>query len=131
MNMTISERLARAIQEKDISLRDLSDATGVSRSAIQRYTSGGTEKIPVDRLEKLAFVLGIDPAYFFGWDNERPAASPEAPSVPADPLTPDEGELLGCYRAVNREGRTVILGTARAVAGNPEMQKSAASSETA
>lgn len=49
----ISKRILETITCKDISYGDLSDKTGIPKSALQRYATGQTEKIPIDRLEKL------------------------------------------------------------------------------
>ena len=66
--MKFSEKLAAAMREKNISIRELSEKTGVPKSAIQRYTSGDTEKIPIDRMKLMSEALGIDPASIMGWD---------------------------------------------------------------
>lgn len=65
--MSFSEKLANAMREKQISTRQLSELTGIPKSAIQRYTSGETEKIPIDRMVRMAEAMGIDPAYVMGW----------------------------------------------------------------
>lgn len=65
--MKVSEKLSAAIHEKNITIRELSDRTCIPKSAIQRYTSGETERIPIDRMKKMAEVLGEDPAYIMGW----------------------------------------------------------------
>lgn len=70
--MKASEKLANAMREKKISIRELSDRTGVPKSAIQRYTSGETEKIPIDRMQRMAEALGISPASVMGWDDGEP-----------------------------------------------------------
>lgn len=71
MDMSFSKRLLEAMQKKDISTRKLSELTGIPKSAIQRYTSGDTEKIPIDRMKLMAEALGIDPAYIMGWETEE------------------------------------------------------------
>lgn len=65
---TVSERLLCAIKDKDISYGELSAATNIPKSAIQRYATGETEKIPINRLELLADVLGVSAAYLLGWE---------------------------------------------------------------
>ena len=69
--MKFSEKLALAMREKNMSIRELSEKTGVPKSAIQRYTSGDTEKIPIDRMKLMAEALGIDPASIMGWDQPQ------------------------------------------------------------
>lgn len=68
--MTFSYKLAEALREKKISIRELAEKTGIPKSAIQRYTSGETEKIPIDRMILMAEALGIDPAYVMGWNSD-------------------------------------------------------------
>ena len=84
--MTFSEKLAMAMHHKKISIRELSESTGIPKSAIQRYTSGDTEKIPIDRMILMAQALGIDPAYVMGWNAEASPASPFG--KPVDGLIP-------------------------------------------
>ena len=42
-----------------LSLQDLADKTGISKSSLQRYENGITKKIPLEAAEKLQKVLGI------------------------------------------------------------------------
>lgn len=81
IKMSISENLNAAIQKSGISYRELSDRTGVPKSAIQRYASGETEKIPIDRLKLICEALGINVAYIMGWDSDA-SASPSVPDLP-------------------------------------------------
>ena len=67
------------MRDKKISIRELSEKTGIPKSAIQRYTSGVTEKIAIDRMKLMAEALGIDPAYVMGWD--APSARPLPPNL--------------------------------------------------
>ena len=64
----ISERLLSVILEKDYSYGELSKITGIPKSAIQRYATGETGKIPIDRLEALAAALGVSSEYLMGWE---------------------------------------------------------------
>ena len=36
-------------------------------------------------------------------------------------LTQPEAELVSCYKSLNRKGKDMLLSTARAFAGNPDM----------
>ena len=44
---------------RGMSLKELSDATGISKSTLQRYETGTTKKIPVDAIKKLESVFGV------------------------------------------------------------------------
>ncbi len=67
----ISDRLLSEIERKQYSYGELARITGIPKSAIQRYATGGTPKIPMDRLETLATALGVSPEYLLGWNESR------------------------------------------------------------
>ena len=66
-----AERIRSAIQEKGLSYSELERITGVSKSALQRYASGETKKIPVDVIEKIASATGVSARYLMGWDESE------------------------------------------------------------
>ena len=51
----ISDRLMAAMKATDTTYIELAQRTGISKSALQRYATGETEKIPLDRLEALGY----------------------------------------------------------------------------
>lgn len=71
MNM-ISKKILEIILEKGISYGELSERTGIPKSALQRYATGQTEKIPIDRLQKIASALDTTPEYLMGWNASAP-----------------------------------------------------------
>ena len=66
----ISKRILELLIEKNISYGELSKLTNIPKSALQRYATGETEKIPIDRLELIAKYLNVDAAYLMGWTGE-------------------------------------------------------------
>lgn len=78
----ISERLYKAILAKEYSYGDMARMTGIPKSAIQRYATGETGKIPLDRLKVMASVLGVSAEYLMGCDGPNPAKSEE--TIPED-----------------------------------------------
>ena len=70
--MTVSERIHKQMKLLELSYGELSAKTGLTKSAIHRYATGQTDKIPTDALEKLAHALGVSPAFLTGWEQERP-----------------------------------------------------------
>lgn len=73
---TVSERLLKAIADKDISYGQLSQLTGIAKSALQRYATGETKKVPLDRLELIANALGVSAASLMGWDTNESTRLP-------------------------------------------------------
>ena len=64
-----AERISNAIKSKGLSYTELERITGVSKSALQRYASGETKKIPVDVVESIAAATGVTARYLMGWDD--------------------------------------------------------------
>ena len=68
-----SQRILALILAKGISYGDLADRTGIPKSALQRYATGQTEKIPINRLRAIAQALDTTPGTLMGWEpEERP-----------------------------------------------------------
>lgn len=68
----ISTKLHESIQRAGYSYGELAKLTGIPKSAIQRYATGQTPKIPLDRLQALADVLNVSAQYLMGWEEEKP-----------------------------------------------------------
>lgn len=58
--------------ELGLSYQDIADATGISKSTIQRYETGAIRKVPINQIEELAKALHVTPSYLMGWD-DKPA----------------------------------------------------------
>ena len=65
----ISDRILALILKKDVSYGELSRRTGIPKSALQRYATGDTPKIPLDRIAAIAKALDTTPAYLMGWNS--------------------------------------------------------------
>lgn len=83
----ISKRMLDIILQKEISYGELSEKTGIPKSALQRYATGQTEKIPIDRLQIIASAIGTTTAYLMGWEQTETIPSniipmPEMRKIP-------------------------------------------------
>ena len=67
----ISKRLLQLIEDNDISYGDLSKKTNIPKSALQRYATGETEKIPITRIEVIAKALNTTAQFIMGWDENE------------------------------------------------------------
>lgn len=65
------ERILSAIEESGLSYCELSKLTGISKSALQRYATGETSKVPIDRIEKIAKFTNVSVAHLMGWESEN------------------------------------------------------------
>lgn len=67
----ISKRLLQLIEDNDISYGELSKKTNIPKSALQRYATGETEKIPITRIEIIAKALNTTAQFIMGWDENE------------------------------------------------------------
>ena len=67
----ISKRLLQLIEDNDISCGELSKKTNIPKSALQRYATGETEKIPITRIEVIAKALNTTAQFIMGWDENE------------------------------------------------------------
>ena len=67
------ERIKKRRLALELSYQDLSDATGISKSTLQRYETGFIKKVPINQMEVLAKALHVTPAYLMGWEEAAPA----------------------------------------------------------
>lgn len=65
----IVKRIRDRRLELGLSYQDVADATGLSKSTIQRYETGAIRKVPINQIEDLARALHTTPSYLMGWDD--------------------------------------------------------------
>ena len=65
----IAKRLKALRTEKQLSLQELADKTGLTKSTLQRYETGNIGNIPLSKIDILAKGLGVNPHTILGWDN--------------------------------------------------------------
>ena len=73
--MTVSNRIRERMQLLNLSYGELAAATGLTKSAVHRYATGLTDKVPTEALEKLAGALGVTPTYLTGWEQPHTLAA--------------------------------------------------------
>lgn len=99
----VSKRILESIERKNVSYGILSELTGIPKSAIHRYATGETPKIPIDRVESIAKALGVTAAYLMGWEEEPDAKYPE-PRITDDVVTfPVIGEVAAGFEHIALE----------------------------
>ena len=109
----ISERILNLLAEKDISYGELSIQTNIPKSALQRYATGQTEKIPIDRLDRIAKALNTTPAYLMGWEESQPREDANSPLLPLPPMK--RWKVIGgtaCGSPIHKEMEETVLAPA-------------------
>jgi len=70
----IQTRLLDLMRANKYSYQDLADITHINKATLQRYFTGRSKKIPIERIWPIAFALNTTPNYLMG-DTDDPAPS--------------------------------------------------------
>ena len=108
----MAAKILKTMNERGISYGELSAMTGIPKSALQRYATGATEKIPLSRVERIAKALGLSAGWLLGWEDapcQAPRETAEAP-CPVVPL----------YHALNARGQEEYIRYGRYLAAQEE-----------
>ncbi len=68
--MSVGSRIKQAREAKKITQEELGDLCGTTKQSIFKYENGVVTNIPFDRLERIASVLDVSPAYLMGWESD-------------------------------------------------------------
>ena len=67
--MTIGERIKIAREKNGIAQTDLAIKIGVSKQTLFKYENGIVTNIPSDKIEEIAKITHVSPAYIMGWED--------------------------------------------------------------
>lgn len=73
----IAARIVEAMEKRDLSYGELASLTDIPKSTLQRYATGDTRKIPLDRIEAIARETNTSTAYLMGWNETEKSPAPE------------------------------------------------------
>ena len=118
-----ARRILGAIQNNKISYSELSYKTNITKSALQRYATGETEKIPINRIKAIATALHCTPEYLLGWTNDptkyegsdkvaetkKAHQSMQYGAQKEVPLSKDEKQLINTLRKLNSTGKQKVI----------------------
>lgn len=104
----MTERLQQAMTESELSYGEIANITGIPKSAVHRYISGETPKVPLDRLEKIAQATGASAAWIMGWSDDKNGQTISSkfppPTVTDEYVTfPVIGEIAAGYDSIALE----------------------------
>ena len=67
---TVGERIKSLRERNNLSQTELADKIGVSKQTLYKYENNIITNIPSDKVEAIATLCGVSPAYIMGWDKE-------------------------------------------------------------
>ena len=70
--MKIGEKIKFLREGKRMTLEDVAKYLNVGRATVFKYESGKITNIPSDKIEALAKLFHVSPAFLMGWDEEPP-----------------------------------------------------------
>ncbi len=94
-NSGILNRMKTRRTELKMSFQDLADKTGLSKSTLQRYETGKTEKLPVEKAQLIAAALDMTAEQLLGFDPPSEATGIE--NVFNIPVFDSVSAGFGCY----------------------------------
>ena len=104
----IAERMQALRKSLGYSYQQLADETGMSKSTLQRYESGGIKNIPLSRTKSLARALKTTPEYLMGWGTEEAKKSPPSGATDSG-LTKEERHLMELLSKLTPENLDLAL----------------------
>ncbi len=95
--MKLNQRLKMRRIELGLSLQELSERTGLSRSTISRYETGETEKLPLARAKLLARGLETTVGYLLELEGSNAELPTDSSNVFLIPVFDSVSAGFGCY----------------------------------
>lgn len=96
--MEVGTRIAELRTKRGISQTELGELLGTTKQTVYKYETGIVTNIPLDKLERIADILEVSPAYLMGWDNKTPPPS----------LSDEAMKVARDYQGLDRWGRQVV-----------------------
>ncbi len=72
MSNIVGDRIRKVRKQKGVSVAQLAEKIGVTRSTLYRYENGEINKFPVQLIPKIAEALHVSPELLYGWTDNSP-----------------------------------------------------------
>jgi transcriptional regulator with XRE-family HTH domain len=112
--VNINEKIKARRLELELTLEDVGNALGVSKSTVLKYETEAIKNMGIDKVEALAKVLKVAPSYLMGW-SDLPAPADE---ISAKRMIDTEGkELVDTINQLTPENRKLAVELLKRLAG--------------
>ena len=102
-------------KNKGLTLKDVAKVLNTSEQAVNKYELEIVRNIPLERIEAMAKLYGVSPAYIMGWNDESSSSVAQQAAPAADPR---EEKLLSVFRELNDIGKRRAIENVEDLAGN-------------
>lgn len=113
--MTIGDRVRKEREYCNLSQTELADKINVSKQTLYKYENNIVTNIPSSKIEELAKILHVSPAYLMGWE-EAKTENITGVNVPAHS---HESLVVKEMSKMNKRGKTKLLDTAKEMNCSP------------
>lgn len=110
--MTIGDRIRKQREIIEMSQTDLAERVKISKQTLYKYETNVVTNIPSDKIEAIAKVLSVSPAYLMGWSEETAddKFSLDSTILAATVAkTPELKQLITYYQAADETGKQKIM----------------------
>lgn len=114
--MTIGNRIRVAREAKKLTQEELGNACDTTKQTIFKYETGIITNIPLDRIEKMAVILDVSPAFLMGWSDNDATQTKNSAGVYAGGW---EEEAINLLSSLSQEARDRELAYLRELATGP------------
>jgi transcriptional regulator with XRE-family HTH domain len=112
--MTLGQKIKEERLRLNLSQEYVAKIIGTSKQAIYKYENEIVTNIPTDKIQALATLFNVTPAYLMGWEDEQ-QNTPDEPK-----LTEGEEMLLDLFRRIPEDKQKLVLQMIRAALGSQE-----------
>lgn len=109
--MTLGDKIRNAREAAGLTQEELGKKCGTTKQTIYKYEIGKITNIPIDRLERIAGIVGVSTASLLGWESENTASTVPEPFLPIPRMK--QWQIIGgtaCGTPIHNEidGETVL-----------------------
>lgn len=119
--MSIGALLKQERIKNKLSQEEVAKAIGATKQAVYKYENEIVTNIPLDKIEIMARLFGVAPAYLMGWTDKRTIdLQLFAEKNPPSDLTEGERLWLEVYRRTSEDTRTIFINMMKQFDSLPE-----------
>lgn len=103
--MTVGERIKEIRTKLGISQVDFADKINVSKQTLYKYENNIITNIPSDKIEEVAKLGNVSPAYIMGWTKKEKLLNMFCGDGVFDYISTSEKSIIELYRILNTTGK--------------------------
>lgn len=111
--MTLGQKIKEERLRLNLSQEYVAKIIGTSKQAIYKYENEIVTNIPTDKIQALATLFNVTPAYLMGWEDTAQTNTPDEPK-----LTEGEKMLLDLFRQIPEDQQKAFLEMGRIYASS-------------